>query len=34
MNKLKLISKTQLKKIRNFCEAEAKKEAQRHTKEV
>jgi asparaginyl-tRNA synthetase len=32
--KYELISKTQLKKIRNYCEAEAKKEAQRHTKEL
>jgi len=32
--KYELISKSQLKKIRNYCEAEAKKEAQKHTREL
>jgi len=32
--KYELISKSQLKKIRNYCEGEAKKEAQKHTREL
>lgn len=32
--KYELISKAQMKKIRNFCEAEAKKEKQKKTKEI